>query len=116
MLDAGVFSFRVLSYQYSVHVVVRGFVACNGFAGADVCEEIEGSTEGKIEGYVAFAYRCLDQVSSILSETIVWSRTAKGPFSATKFFSTLSTALSGMTVLPFLRWGVTSTDSHSIGA
>lgn len=116
MLDARVFSFRILSYQHSVHVVIRSFVASNGFAGADVCEEIEGSTKGKIEGYVPFAYRCLDRVSSMLSDSMVWSRTAKGPFSATKFFLTLSMALSGMTVFPFLRWGVTSTNSHSIGA
>lgn len=60
MLDARVFSFRILSYQYSVHVVVRSFVASDGFAGADVCKEVEGSTEGKIEGYVPFAYGCLD--------------------------------------------------------
>lgn len=40
-------------------MIVRGFVASNGFARADVCEEVEGSTEGKIEGYVPFAYGCL---------------------------------------------------------
>ena len=44
------------------------------------------------------------------------SNTARGPFSATKFVLTLSMALSGMTVLPSFNWGVTSTDSHLIGA
>jgi len=42
--------------------------------------------------------------------------TASGPFRATKFFRTLSIAASGMTVLPSFNCGVTSTDSHSIGA
>ena len=42
--------------------------------------------------------------------------TARGPLSATKFFFTESMALSGMTVRPSLSWGVTSTDSHFIGA
>ncbi len=42
--------------------------------------------------------------------------TARGPFRATKFFLTLSMALSGIAVLPSLRIGVTSTGSHSIGA
>ena len=42
--------------------------------------------------------------------------TAKGPFKATKFFLTLSIALSGMTVFPSFNVGVTSTASHSIGA
>lgn len=41
--------------------------------------------------------------------------TAKGPFRATKFRCTLSMASSGMTVLPSLSVGVTSTDSHSMG-
>ena len=47
---------------------------------------------------------------------VLGSFTAKGPLSATKFVLTLSMALSGMTVLPSFNWGVTSTDSHLIGA
>ena len=43
-------------------------------------------------------------------------RTARGPLRATKFLWTLSIALSGITVLPLFNTGVTSTDSHSIGA
>ena len=47
----------------------------------------------------------------------VWENdTARGPLSAIKFVLTLSMALSGMTVLPSFKWGVTSTDSHLIGA
>ena len=42
--------------------------------------------------------------------------TARGPLSAIKLVLTLSMALSGMTVLPSFNWGVTSTDSHLIGA
>lgn len=42
-------------------------------------------------------------------------QTARGPLRATKFFLTESIALSGIAVLPSLRIGVTSTDSHSIG-
>lgn len=41
---------------------------------------------------------------------------ARGPFKATVFFLTLAIALSGMTVRPSFRIGVTSTSSHEIGA
>ena len=40
---------------------------------------------------------------------------ARGPFKATVFFLTEAMAASGMAVLPFLRMGVTSTSSHSMG-
>jgi hypothetical protein len=42
--------------------------------------------------------------------------TASGPFSATRFFFTLSIASSGITVRPSFSCGVTSTGSHSMGA
>jgi hypothetical protein len=41
---------------------------------------------------------------------------ARGPFNATVFFLTLAIALSGMTVRPSFKIGVTSTSSHAIGA
>lgn len=55
VLDARVFAFGVLADEHRVDVVVWGFVARDGFAGADVGEEVEGAAEGEVEGDVAFA-------------------------------------------------------------
>lgn len=46
VLDAAVFAFGVFADEYRVDVVVGGFVAGYGFAGADVGEEVECSAEG----------------------------------------------------------------------
>ncbi len=59
VLNARVLAFGVLADQGDVDVVVGGFVAGDGFAGAHVGEEVECSAEGEIEGDVTFAYRGL---------------------------------------------------------
>ena len=59
VLDAGVLAFGVFPDKHGVDVVVGGFVAGDGFAGADVGEEVECAAEGEIQGDVAFADRCL---------------------------------------------------------
>ena len=121
VLDARVLTLCVLADEHGVDVVVGGLVAGDGFAGADVGEEVEGSAEGKIEGYVAFAdWGLID--GAIRARNRLWVPreacflTARGPLRAIKFFLTLSMAASGITVRPSFSSGVTSTGSHSIGA
>lgn len=46
MLNAGIFPLGVFADEDSVNVVVGGFVAGNGFARANVGEEIKGAAEG----------------------------------------------------------------------
>jgi len=46
VLNAGIFALGVFADEDSVNIVVRGFVAGNGFAGANVGEEVEGAAEG----------------------------------------------------------------------
>ena len=55
MFDARVFAFGVFADEDRVDVGVGGFVPGNGFAGADVGEEVEGPAEGEVQGDVAFA-------------------------------------------------------------
>ena len=59
VLDSRVFAFGVFTDEDRVDVVVRGFVASYGDAGADVGEEIECAAEGEVEGDMTFAYGCL---------------------------------------------------------
>lgn len=55
MLDTRVLSLCVLTNDDRVDIVVRGLVALNGAAGADVGEEGEGAAEGEVEGDVALS-------------------------------------------------------------
>lgn len=55
MLNAGVFALGVFADENGVDIVVGGFIACNGFAGADVSEEVEGTAEGEVQRDMAFA-------------------------------------------------------------
>ena len=55
MLDARIFTFCIFANQDGVHVVIGGFVPGDGFAGADVSEEIECAAEGEVKRNVAFA-------------------------------------------------------------
>jgi hypothetical protein len=55
VLDTRVFSLGVLTDQDGVDVVVGCLVASDGSAWSDVGEEVEGSTEGQVEGDVALA-------------------------------------------------------------
>jgi hypothetical protein len=55
MLDTRVFAFGVLSNEDSVNIIIGRFVAFDGCAGPNVCKEVEGTSEGQVEGYVAFA-------------------------------------------------------------
>ena len=64
VFDARVFAFGVFADEDCVDVVVGGFVAGDGFAGTDVCEEVECAAEGEIEGDVAFADGCLHHRNS----------------------------------------------------
>jgi hypothetical protein len=41
MLNTGVLSFSIFSDQNSINIIVRSFVASNGPAGPNVCEEVE---------------------------------------------------------------------------
>jgi len=49
VLDAAVFTFSILTDEDGVDVVVGGFVAGNGFAGADVGKKVESSAESEVE-------------------------------------------------------------------
>ena len=49
VLDTGIFAFGIFPYEYRVDVVVGSFVASDGFAGAYVGKEIEGTAEGEIK-------------------------------------------------------------------
>ena len=55
MLDTRVFALSVLSNEDGVDIVVGRFVALDGCAGSDIRKEVEGTTEGQVQGYVAFA-------------------------------------------------------------
>ena len=55
MLDARVLSLRVLPDEDGVDIIVRGFESLDRGAGADVGEEVEGATEGQVEGNVSLA-------------------------------------------------------------
>ncbi len=115
VLDPGVFAFCVLSDEDGVDIVVWRLVARDGSAGPHVGEEVEGSAQGEIQGDVPFAYGRLLCGSATAPQRIVSALTARGPFNATRFFSTLSMASSGIAVRPSFRIGVTSTGSHFIG-
>lgn len=119
MLDAGVLSLGVLTDQDSVDVVVGGLVPSNGAAGTNIGKEVEGAAEGQVEGDMALADGGLGfgwSVSLLCRGTLDGGQTARGPLRATRFFLTELIALSGIAVLPSLMIGVTSTDSHSMGA
>lgn len=58
MLNARVFALGVLTDQDRVDVVVGCLVAGDGSAGADVGEEVEGSSQGQVERDVALANGC----------------------------------------------------------
>lgn len=55
VFDSRVLSFGVLADEDGVHVVVWSFEAFDGQARADVCEEVEGTPQCQVEGYVTFA-------------------------------------------------------------
>merc|ERR1712230_358969 len=55
VLDAGVFTLGVLSDQDRVDVVVWRLVALDALAGSHVGEQVEGTTEGQVQGDVTFA-------------------------------------------------------------
>lgn len=55
VLDARVFTLGVLSDQDGVDVIVGGLVASDRAAGSQVGEEVEGSSEGEVEGDMALA-------------------------------------------------------------
>ena len=59
MLDPTVFPFGVLADKDGVDIVIRGFVAGDRHAGADVGKEIECTAKSKIERDMAFSYRGL---------------------------------------------------------
>jgi len=61
VLDSRVLSFRILTDQYDVHIIVWGLVAGNRATRSYICEKIECSTKSKIERDVAFANRRLYQ-------------------------------------------------------
>lgn len=55
MFNARIFSFSILSDEDSVDVVVGSFEAGNREAWSHVCEEVECSSEGQVEGDMAFS-------------------------------------------------------------
>jgi len=55
MLNTTVFSLSIFSDQDGVDVVIGCFVAFNASAGTHICEEVEGTTEGKVERDVTLA-------------------------------------------------------------
>lgn len=119
MLNSRIFSLSVFSNEDSLDIVIWSLVASDRPSRSDVCEKIKGTAKSKVEGNMAFADRCL-QTSLIIVLALngisqQMELTASGPLRATKFFFTLSIALSGMAVFPSLITGVTSTGSQFIG-
>lgn len=55
MLNARVFTLGVLSDQDGVDVIIGGLVASDGSAGSQVSEEIECSSESKVQGDMSLA-------------------------------------------------------------
>jgi hypothetical protein len=55
VLDAGVFALGVLTDEHGVDVVVGGLVSLDALAGTHVGEQVEGPSEGQVEGDVTLA-------------------------------------------------------------
>jgi hypothetical protein len=55
VLDTRVLALSVLTDENSIHVVICSFVALDRDTRADVREEVEGATEGKVERDVTLA-------------------------------------------------------------
>lgn len=55
MLNARVFTLGVLSDQNGIDVVIGGLVASDGSAGSQVSEEVECSSESKVQGDMSLA-------------------------------------------------------------
>ena len=55
MLNTRVFTLSVLSNEDCVDIIIGRFVALDGCAGSNIRKEVEGTTEGQVEGYVALA-------------------------------------------------------------
>jgi hypothetical protein len=55
VLDAGVFALGVLTDEHGVDVVVGSLVSLDALAGTHVGEQVEGPSEGQVEGDVTFA-------------------------------------------------------------
>ena len=74
VLDTRVFTLSVLTDQDSVDVVVGGLVASNRAARTDVGEEVEGTTESKVERDVTLSNGSLKAFRMSICESIVESR------------------------------------------
>ena len=55
VLDARIFALGIFTDENGVDVVVGGLVAGDGFAWADVSEEVESAAKGEVERDMAFA-------------------------------------------------------------
>ena len=55
MLDTRIFALSVLSNEDGVDIIIGCFVALDGCARSNIRKEVEGTTKGQVEGYVAFA-------------------------------------------------------------
>jgi len=55
MLNTRVFALGVLSNEDSVNIIIGRFVAIDGCARPNMCKQVEGTSEGQVEGYMAFA-------------------------------------------------------------
>lgn len=58
MLDAGIFTFGVLTYQDSIHIFVWSFVALNRSTRTYIGIEIESSAEGQVKRHMTFSNGC----------------------------------------------------------
>lgn len=55
MLNARVFTLSVLSDQDGVDIIIRGLVASDGSAGSQISEEVERSSESKVQRDMSLA-------------------------------------------------------------
>jgi hypothetical protein len=55
MFNTRVFTLGVLSDQDGVDIVIRGLVASDGSAGSQISEEVECSSESKVQGDMSLA-------------------------------------------------------------
>jgi len=55
VLNAGILSLGVFPNQHGIHIVIWSFVSLDGYAGANIREEIESATKSQIERNMTLA-------------------------------------------------------------
>jgi len=113
VLNTRVLSLSVFTDEDGVDVIVSSLVSLDGNTRSDVGEKGECSSECQVERDVTLSDCDMSVAQLYLEEGLLG--VARGPFKATVLVLILLMALSGMTVFPSFKIGVTSTSSQTMG-